>query len=72
MYRFILSMFSNVSERFGVGGEGRSKCLVHHPEMESIYYKVRRDRLRFPSPSSSYSLCWVEAKCPLKEKRVKV
>lgn len=51
MDRFILNMFSNVSERFGIGREDYSKCLVYHLEVESVNYR-QKDWLYFRSPSS--------------------
>lgn len=52
MFRFILSMFSNVSKRSGVCGEACSKGFVYYLDIESIHYHLRKDRLHFLSPSS--------------------
>lgn len=63
MDRFILNMFSNVSERFGIGREDYSKCLVYHLEVESVNYRLKKIGFIFCLlPPSSHSFCWIEVK----------
>ena len=62
MYKFILNMFSDISGRLGVAGEGSSQCSLYH--LETLFITEWEEiGSVFPLlPPSSHSVCWAEVK----------